>query len=539
MTFLAPLAGIIGACLAVPSLLVLYFLRLRRRPVRVSSTFLWAQAVQDLQVNVPFKWIRPSWLLLLHLLILTLLLMALARPAIRSEGGPASRVFILIDRSASMSAIDGGEQELTRLDAAKDAAREVVRQIGRSGTGARAMVVSFAAQAQAITPLSSDTGMLRRAIDLIEPSDQPGDLRSALRLVQGLVASGGAAGEDEPQSTAEVVILSDGSFADETSPSLAGAEVRYERIGPEANAARDNVGIVALTAKRDLDDPTLVRVFARVQSARAEATRVPLTVQFNGEVARRVALDVPGLSEDGTPGQTATTVELTLAEAGLILMSIGERDALESDNFAGVALAAASRPRIVLVAPDGEEAASGDEGVARRLLRGTLEQMRVAEMRLMSRSTYARLAPEVSQRYDMIVFDRVRPAETPTLPTLSLGAGLPIAGLSLPGAVLEPTYVLSWKRSDPLLRYVALDSIYIAQPMRISLPATGSQPGLISEELARGSGGTLIARIGLGGVEHVVVAFDLVQSNWAVHVGFPIFLDNVITRLAAGRPGRR
>ena len=68
MTFLAPSAGLLAAAFVVPLLLSLYFLKLRRRPVRVSSTMLWRRAVHDLQVNAPFRMIKPSWLLLLQLL---------------------------------------------------------------------------------------------------------------------------------------------------------------------------------------------------------------------------------------------------------------------------------------------------------------------------------------------------------------------------------------------------------------------------------------------------------------------------------------
>src|SRR5262249_55611964 len=107
VTFLSPLTAIVAAAVTVPALLVLYFLKLRRRAVRVSSTLLWERAVQDLQVNTPFRWLRASWILLLQLLLLGLLVTALGRPAI--DAGPAAgpRVILLVDRSASMSALDG------------------------------------------------------------------------------------------------------------------------------------------------------------------------------------------------------------------------------------------------------------------------------------------------------------------------------------------------------------------------------------------------------------------------------------------------
>ena len=75
MHFLTPL-GFLLAGLAIP-ILLLYMLKLRRRQVQVSSTFLWVQLLRDQQANAPWQKLKRNLLLILQLLILAALVIAL------------------------------------------------------------------------------------------------------------------------------------------------------------------------------------------------------------------------------------------------------------------------------------------------------------------------------------------------------------------------------------------------------------------------------------------------------------------------------
>src|SRR5438045_1693892 len=153
-SFLSPLAAILAAAVAIPALLVLYFLKLRRREVDIASTFLWRRAIQDLQVNAPFQKLRRNLLLLLQLLLLLLLCLALSRPVANYTPGAAKLSVILLDRSASMSAeeeFDGHQR--TRLEEAKRQAKALVDSMTRKDT---AMVIAFDDGAEVMQPLTSD-----------------------------------------------------------------------------------------------------------------------------------------------------------------------------------------------------------------------------------------------------------------------------------------------------------------------------------------------------------------------------------------------
>src|SRR3954454_15023716 len=180
-SFVTPLAGLIAAVLSIAALLVLYFLKLRRREMMVSSTILWRKAVQDLQVNAPFQRLRRNLLLLLQLLLLIALCLALMRPVANFKRGAGKLTVILIDRSGSMAAKDVKDRKGTRLDEAKRLALEVVDSMKRDDN---ACVISFDETAETLCPLAPDTAKLRLAITSIEQTDRKSRLKLAYQLAE-------------------------------------------------------------------------------------------------------------------------------------------------------------------------------------------------------------------------------------------------------------------------------------------------------------------------------------------------------------------
>jgi hypothetical protein len=546
VTFLSPTPALIAAALTVPALLLLYFLKLRRRPLRISSTLLWEQAVRDLQVNVPFRLLRFTALLLLQLLILASFLLALARPALHAKADAAPRIVLLIDRSASMSAQDG-PNKTTRLEAAKQSAGAFLDDLSRSAGSPAVAVVAFAAQPEALTSLSPDTGAARAAINSVTPTDQPGDLAAALRLASTIVA--GDTDESAARTRALVVLFSDGGFPPD-GLTLSGADFRFERQGSSPDADRDNLGIVALAARRDWDDPGTVRIFTRIQNSGITQVTAPAVLTLDGKEVERRAIAVPGRIPVSpvagnsppspinpvlsTPGEASATFVLPTRDGGVAELAIDRPDLLAADNRAALIIAPATKPRILIVVPDPsspDPSRRGPEWVVTDLV----DEMALP-MRVRTASSYANTAP-ADLHADLIIFDRVRPSAAPLVPSISFGAGLPVPGLDAGPATDQGTYVIAWDRSSPILRHVALDTLYIAHPLALTSP----EPGSGTTELARGVNGPLLLVAQRGSTRHLVVGFELAQSNWPLQVGFPIFMAAAIDDLtlrADDRAGR-
>ena len=103
--------------LVPPAIVALYFLKLKRMPIEVPSTFLWHRTIEDLHVNSLWQRLRQSLLLLLQLLLLLLLIFALLRPGWQGAQLTGNRFIFAIDTSASMGSTD---VRPTRLDEAKE-----------------------------------------------------------------------------------------------------------------------------------------------------------------------------------------------------------------------------------------------------------------------------------------------------------------------------------------------------------------------------------------------------------------------------------
>src|SRR5947207_5074115 len=89
-----------------PAIIALYFLKLRRQPLAVPSTYLWSRAIEDLHVNSLWQRLRQSLLLFLQLLLIALIAFTLLRPGWSGTKLEGKRLVVLVVTSASIAATD-------------------------------------------------------------------------------------------------------------------------------------------------------------------------------------------------------------------------------------------------------------------------------------------------------------------------------------------------------------------------------------------------------------------------------------------------
>src|SRR4051794_12422213 len=223
MTFFNPWA--FGFAGLVPVIVALYLLKVRRRPVAISTLMFWQRVLQENQRRALFQRLRQWLSLLLHLLIFALVLLALTRPTIDRAVHEGSSTVLILDTRARMQARE--PDGATRMEKAVRAALTYARQ---AGPFRQMAVQTSAGHAGVRLGFSGDEKVLRESIQACAASDAGGDLQPAIRLATDLLAS--RAGEKR-------IIL----FSDRAEPGA--SPIQTVTVG----TARDNVAILHFASR--------------------------------------------------------------------------------------------------------------------------------------------------------------------------------------------------------------------------------------------------------------------------------------------------
>jgi len=536
MEWLDLTTGLLAAAAAVPLLVLLYFLKLRRHEQAVSSTLLWKRAVRDLQVNAPFQRLRRNLLLALQLAALLAALAALARPVLSLRPGAGRRYVLLIDRSASMDATDceGGRSRLAEAKRQAGVLVDSLRapsllSLGSAG-GDEAMVVAFDRHARVMCSFTGDKARLHRALDAVEPTDGPSRLAEAVAVARAFAGSPGPEANNRSSvAPAGLELFSDGRIGDLEAVSAGGGELSYHRVG----SAGDNVGITEMQARRSYERAEEVHVFATLSNYgdAGVSTDVELVLDGNVRAVRRVdipaaraesgadanAANAPRLRPRGSSGQTTVSFTLTHASSGVIGLRHLHKDALACDDAAWAVLPPPRRLRVLLVTPGNPP------------LETALRACPLAGLDKLGPSQFDEAAPGAPQKYDVIVLDGYVPDRLPPGRYLVLNAVPPDAGVRRTAALTNQV-IVDWRSRHPVLQFVNLEDVFASKAAKLALPRDAAV-------LAEMGDGPAIALLHRGGGAMLLVAFDVLETNWPFEASFVLFCYNATRYLGLESAG--
>jgi len=537
MSFLAPLAFWTAAIVA-PALLILYFLKLRRRQEIVPSTLLWRRAVQDLQVNAPFQKLRKNLLLFLQMLVLALGVLALARPIVESAVSDEHSVVILIDRSASMNTLEGDK---TRFELAVEQAVRYVKTLNRTRSRwwsffgdaraqARVMAIAFADRAVVISPFTSNMTDVVDMIEKLEPTDGRTNMREALELAEAYMMQ--TALEQNPESAAEtsrIVLFSDGAVSGVEDVVLRAGNMTLIPIGE----TRDNVGVTSLRIQRNYEQPEILNTLLQVENFGPTPVATDVSLYIDGVLmrvesielaaARRRSEEAPGAGEteddENQIASASLSFEFALERAALLEARLSRPDALLTDN------------RAFIVAPPPKK--------LRVLLVGKRNFFLESALRGLSLESYDYLTPEQYENaadrdielngqsvYDVTIFDKHDTARLPAGNYIFLGAAPQNEDILVEGT-LEDYTLQWWDETHPILRSVTLDYVFAARGLVVTAPPK-------AEKLIEGPRGPVLFRYSNEGRHYLVLTFAIEHSSWWGKISFPKFMQNAVVFMGAG-----
>jgi hypothetical protein len=519
---LTPLAGAILAAVVLPPLILLYFLKLRRRTQPIGSTLLWKRSVEDLRANSPFQRLRFSILLLLQLLALCLLAASIMQPQIQAGSRKGGKTVFLIDNSGSMTATDGDDKGATRLDDAKKRAAALVEEMYAGGmfsaSPGESMVIAFNERAEVFCRFSTAKQQILDAIKRIAPTHAETRLEEALKLARAYTTN---PNPDDPTGRpvgdpATLELFSDGRISDLPEQVLRGEKLIYHQVGsPEP----DNVAITSLAVERPYDRPSTIEVFASVMNLNFEAVECDVELSLNDTALRIETVKVPAATVDPAtnrmaPGRNNVVFTPFEQPRGAIIEVRNLRaDDLEADNAARVIVPPQKQLTVALVESKNV------------LLRDALEGIpMIGDLRQLSATEFAGLAATgATEQFDVVILDNVRPEVMAPGRYLVFGAPPPLDGLNPYG---EPSdqIPLTSRDEHPSMRFVALDTVWIGDSQLI-------QPTEDFKPIAEGTSSPLVVELNRAGIHMVYVAFDPLDSNWPFQRSFVTFIYNAVEYL--------
>lgn len=271
---------------ALPIIALLYILKKTYRDTEVASHLLWRRVLQEQEANRPWQKLRGRWLLLLQLLAASLLVLALMNPVWTRPAGSDGHAVLVIDRSASMTALTLQEAEGGGLVTRFQLAVEDAKQWVLSQPKARPIsVIATGAEPLELASRSVDHEAIASALDELAPFYGNTDNTAALSLADSLHL-----GEEDGIT----VLFTDGHWrdAEEAGAILLHTPVELRAAGGEA--AADNGSILNVGIRPDPADSSLNQAIVTVQNDGGQKREYTIELYaVNQENGSELAASVP------------------------------------------------------------------------------------------------------------------------------------------------------------------------------------------------------------------------------------------------------
>ncbi len=286
---------------------------------------------------------------------------------------------------------------------------------------------------------------------------------------------------------------------------------RLVSIGKSA----DNVGIVALSARRQPEHPLHFAAYIEVQNFSKEPASGFLELYVNELIVESVQMQMSAGERlrKTFPKLLAQGQKL---EARLVIKQ--GKDHFEADNRAYAVLPKTEPPSVLMVS---------DENLY-------LHAALLSDPQISYRNVTCAAYPTTQGRFDIVIFNRCAP---PTLPREGRflffdppEQGTPFEVVRDPEKMLKQPLVTEQRQSHPVMQFVTMSDINIARAVRLTKqPNDIVLVGAFTDPL-------ILARKEKDRIS-MVIGFSLRETDLPLRVAFPLFVRNAIQwMMRGGRP---
>lgn len=160
---------------------------IKPKPVRrqVSANFLWLQAAQQLHSEKWSRKLQRHLVFYLQLALVSLMVLALARPYIPGTALQAPEILVLVDTSASMTSWRDTTYQQQRLQWGIE---QVLTRLNKLPFTTRVMVASCNRDVQVLVPFTTDHNLVKKTLRSLQAQHMPGSPGYARSFVQAILA---------------------------------------------------------------------------------------------------------------------------------------------------------------------------------------------------------------------------------------------------------------------------------------------------------------------------------------------------------------
>lgn len=485
----------------LPLIYLHLYLRQKSKAVTVSHLPVWNRILSAQEQKGRTR-IKHVLFLILRLIVLSLIVFSFTNPVLSKPPKPVRHAVLIIDNSASMSAIDENSftdrnavltQKITRLSKAKIQALELIDRVNLDVTNAS--IITTAAKPTLLCRQLGDKDALKNIINGIEPamsnSGSPEGTAFAMELF-------GAAPDTE------LAVFSD--FAGTSSYEGISANERATMFA--SGADKNNAGIAAAQLERGFMSEK-IKVYCRIKNfsgtARTDGT---IEYAFAGRNLHTEKISIEPLD------QTEREFAFTVPDSGFIEIKLSlPEDCFLLDNIRFLYIPPVNLPRVILALND-------DDTQTRVFWESALSALgQYSTFSVVTQEKFREIAPGLTANDIAIFSDCAVPAPATKANCIfmnSTGENVPIHA----GNLLEKPVFWNTNSASAIMEKIDLRLLKASRMMEV-LPEAG-QETLIN--FTTGAGG--ISGRAPDGRKFVYLGFSLKESNFGLLAAFPLFIKS-------------